>query len=56
MARAAGERASSGRQMNARTKGSEMKMTSKPNPSHQYIDIVSSTGSRILGIAYVSAP
>lgn len=42
--------------MRVRTKGSAMKMTSKPNPSHQYIDIVSSTGSRILGIAYVSAP
>lgn len=35
----------------ARTKGSAMKMISKPNPSHQYMDMVSSGGSRILGAA-----
>ena len=37
-------------------KGSAMKMTSKPNPSHQYIDIVSSTGRISFGMMYVRAP
>ncbi len=43
--------ARSGSKMSARTKGSEMKMTSNPNPSHQYIDMVSSAGRTALGMA-----
>ena len=31
-------------------KGSAMKMTSKPNPSHQKTDMVSSTGSSAMGM------
>lgn len=38
------------------TKGSAMKRTSKPNPSHQNTDMVSSTGRRAMGMTYVKKP
>jgi len=49
-ARTVDERVESGTQTSVRTKGSAMKMISKPNPSHQYILIVSSGGKKTLGI------
>ena len=39
-----------------RSHGSAMKMTSKPNPSHQKTDMVSSTGKRAMGSVYVKKP
>jgi hypothetical protein len=46
----------SGLKMYRRAKGSAMKIISKPNPSHQYMDITSTAVRKAKGTAYESTP